>query len=178
MQLKYKPARRIGLAEIWKDAPGYEQEYAVSNFGRVISFKKGRPKFIQPTLDRNGYFYVTFCPWTRKKRFQVHRLVLLAFVGPSELVTNHKDGNPKNNKLSNLEYCTHSENVYHAYRTGLNTAKNRARDERNGNGKLTKEQAIEIRGLKGKMSQEKIGKLYGVDQTCISCILLFKTHVS
>ena len=48
------------------------------------------------------------------KNWYVHRLVMVAFHGHSELVVNHKDGNPLNNNIDNLEYCTQYENMKHA----------------------------------------------------------------
>ena len=48
------------------------------------------------------------------KNVYVHRLVMAAFYGHSDLVVNHKDGNPLNNNIENLEYCTQIENMKHA----------------------------------------------------------------
>ena len=58
----------------------------------------------------------------KKKTYRLHRLVLMAFDPRDDmdsLEVNHKDGNKKNNKLENLEWCTSSENQIHAYKTGL-----------------------------------------------------------
>ena len=61
----------------------------------------------------NGYVYCN--------AGQVHRLVARAFFGNKEgFDVNHKDGNKQNNTISNLEWCTHKENMQHAFRTGLN----------------------------------------------------------
>ncbi len=53
-----------------------------------------------------------------RKTFKVHRLVMEAFIGKSQLYVNHKDSNGLNNNLSNLEYCTQSENVQHSLNFG------------------------------------------------------------
>ena len=53
----------------------------------------------------------------------MHRLVMQAFIGTSDLQVNHKDGNTQNNKLENLEYNTAKENSQHAVDTGLRVQK-------------------------------------------------------
>lgn len=58
----------------------------------------------------------------KKTVFRLHRLVAEHFIGdplPKETDVNHKDGNKQNNSASNLEWCTRSENMKHAIRTGL-----------------------------------------------------------
>lgn len=111
------------MEEKWKDVPGYEGMYQVSDFGRVKSidrltknkwgsfFLKG--KILKQYSNKQGYFQVKFCKNRNEKTYFVHRLVLKSFVGDSILVVNHKDFNKSNNNLKNLEYCTHSENVRH-----------------------------------------------------------------
>lgn len=62
----------------------------------------------------------------KKKTYRAHRLVLMAFKpvdNMENLEVNHIDGNKKNNKLENLEWCTSSENQIHAFKTGLNKAR-------------------------------------------------------
>lgn len=117
--------------EIWKPIKGYEGLYEVSNTGKVKSLEK-RARFgrgyrtfpereLKLSEDKDGYYKVNLSKQGKKKRFFVHRLVATAFIGnPEELpVVNHKDGNKKNNFVSNLEWTTRSENDLHAFRTGL-----------------------------------------------------------
>lgn len=110
--------------EIWKPIPGYEGHYEVSSHGRVRSLDrtvqrkdgqtqrlKGRMMALKKT--RNGYFLVGLRREGEKQRFKlVHRLVLEAFVGPCPdgMETLHGDGNPENNRLSNLHWGSLSEN--------------------------------------------------------------------
>lgn len=68
-----------------------------------------------------GYLSVTLYGASGTKRELVHRLVAQAFVPnpQGKPAINHKDGNPRNNRADNLEWCTQRENVHHAIRTGL-----------------------------------------------------------
>lgn len=115
--------------EIWKPIPGYEGLYDVSNYGRVKSHPKEiklwhgssftrHIEFIK-LKNQDGYIKARLYKNRQQKSHSVHRLVMLAFIGESKLDVNHIDGNPSNNKLTNLEYCTRSENIRHAYRNNL-----------------------------------------------------------
>ncbi|ELM4096003.1 HNH endonuclease [Salmonella enterica] len=74
-------------------------------------------RFLTPETTKKGYQRVTLCRHGKTKRFQLHRLVALVHLpNPDNLpVVNHKDGNPQNNHVSNLEWCTYSHNLQHAY---------------------------------------------------------------
>lgn len=106
------------MMELWKDIPGYEGFYEVSNFGRIKSLHL-KPKILNPKAMSNRYKRVSLSVGGVKKQYSVHRLVMLAFVGDSDLQVNHIDGNKDNNELSNLEYCTSKENISHAWETGI-----------------------------------------------------------
>lgn len=108
--------------EIWKPIEGFEGLYEVSNLGRIKSIKRNTTKggiLKLYTNKQNGYVYAGLTKNNRRKTFRVHRLVMSTFVGWSELQVNHIDGDKTNNKLSNLEYCTGSENMIHAYKNNL-----------------------------------------------------------
>lgn len=110
--------------EIWKDIPGYEGEYQASNWGQIRSLdrfvmvkgvlQRRKGKILRPRPTDSGHVRVNI----KGKDLSIHRLVMLAFVGPSDLVVNHLDSNPKNNRLDNLEYTTHSGNMQHAVAAG------------------------------------------------------------
>ena len=94
--------------------------YLVTDDGKIIG-KRG--KEITGHIDRHGYreVLITYAPY-KAKNVLLHRLVLSSFnpvKDMGKLDVNHKDGNKLNNSLSNLEWCTRSENVKHAYATGL-----------------------------------------------------------
>ena len=110
--------------EQWKPIQEFNGEYEVSNLGRVRSMKRyyGMVGRIMPqTIQRKGYYAVTF--WMNNKAYcrKVHRLVIEAFTpNPDSLpCINHIDGNKLNNHVSNLEWCTYQANMQHAVRTGL-----------------------------------------------------------
>ena len=110
--------------EQWKPIQEFNGEYEVSNLGRVRSMKryKGVVGRIMPqTIQRTGYYAVTFHMNNKAYCRKVHRLVIEAFTpNPDNLPTiNHIDGNKLNNHVSNLEWCTYQENMQHAVRTGL-----------------------------------------------------------
>lgn len=104
----------------WKDIEGYE--YQVHRLGLV---RNRAGLVMKDYVNNSGYSCIKLCLGNRKyKAFLVHRLVAAAFVknrNPEVCnVVNHKDGNKGNNSYSNLEWCTNSENILHARRTGLN----------------------------------------------------------
>ena len=115
----------------------YKGRYLVTEDGQVFAMpSQGRKKWwkLRPRRDPNarcgGYYVVT----VNARPAYVHRLVAECFVPkppepPGErLEVNHKDGNKLNNHASNLEWTTHLENVRHAYRTGLITGAQIARN--------------------------------------------------
>lgn len=114
--------------EIWKDIPGYEGLYQVSNLGRVRSLdhkSKGghgaieqsvRGKVLKARAKKGKYityYTVSLCSAGKPKDHYVHRLVWSTFNGaiPKGLVINHIDENPANNSLDNLMICTQQENL-------------------------------------------------------------------
>ena len=115
--------------EIWKPVTNYENYYEVSNFGNVksvnrhVKCKGNSLLFLQGKLMNYviSNKRVTLCKEHKGKQFFTHRLVALAFIDNIDLKpqVNHKDGDKLNNQVSNLEWCTQSENVIHAYKTGL-----------------------------------------------------------
>lgn len=123
------------MQEIWKDAPGFEGRYQVSNTGRVksVSFmqpyvlRNGKPalratkeKIVAQQLQNSGYFLVHLHKDNARKAKLVHRLVAEAFIGANSGEVNHKNGIKTDNRVDNLEWVTSSENKEHAVGAGLN----------------------------------------------------------
>ena len=106
------------MKEIWKNIPNYEGLYQVSNLGRVKSFRKcTKHRFeseyiLKPSVSNSGYAQVTLYDNTVRRKFLVHKLVAEAFIpNPNNYPqVNHKDENPLNNEVTNLEWCTSEYN--------------------------------------------------------------------
>lgn len=101
------------ITEIWRRVPGYK-DYEVSNEGHVRRVKNKR--VLKPRLDGGGYVQAALYNNKKRKSFQVHRLVLMVFVGAPFVGAqgNHADGDKTNNAWWNLEWCTCQENNRHA----------------------------------------------------------------
>lgn len=93
-------------------------DYLIDTNGNVYSTKSKR--FLKCT-NRKGYVKVTLCTNGVTKDFSLHRLVASTFIpNPNNLPqVNHIDGNKLNNNVSNLEWCTSSQNIKHAYDNGI-----------------------------------------------------------
>lgn len=102
--------------EIWKslDFLGYP-DYEVSNMGRVKSLPRNSTKggILKPQTYSKGYLRIGLSKNGKVKHFLVHRLVCFAFIpNPQNYpIINHKDENPSNNHVDNLEWCNHSYNM-------------------------------------------------------------------
>lgn len=111
--------------QIWKDIPNLKG-YQASNLGNIRSLNYNKTKQVKELsqyYSNGGYLAVKITINGIGKKYLVHRLVIWAFKGiNNELEINHKDGNKHNNNIENLEYCTRSENIAHAYKLGLKTA--------------------------------------------------------
>lgn len=109
------------MEEVWKDIPGYEGYYQVSNLGRVkgverishINHHIIKEKILCNTLNHKGYKLCYLCKKGITRAFAIHRLVYISFNGPipEGKVVNHIDENKLNNSLSNLNLLTPKENA-------------------------------------------------------------------
>lgn len=171
------------MEEIWKQIEGGYEEYQVSNFGQIKSLKSKNEKILHLDKDRYGYMNVKLCKNGTMKKFKVHRLVAMAFIenpnGFPEI--NHKDGNKENNFVENLEWVTKSQNIKHAFDTGLKLPNGISYGEKNGSHKLTKQDVDDI--LETYIPRDPIfggralARKYGVGATTIQSILHNKTWV-
>ncbi len=123
------------MGEEWSIVSEFDGIYSVSNLGRIktndhirhYNIAGGvRSRFVigrirKQSISKFGYYYVQFRFPDRRKNVYVHRYVAKSFIPnpDNKEWINHKDGNKLNNHISNLEWCTPSENLKHAFRTGL-----------------------------------------------------------
>lgn len=127
--------------EIWKDIKGYEGIYQASTYGNVKSVdricervlpggktrvcnQKGR--ILKPIINkgtRKGVLprlQVQLSKDGKVKSIQLHRIIALTFLeGDETMEVNHKDGNPLNNHIDNLEFISKADNIRHAFENDL-----------------------------------------------------------
>jgi len=105
----------------WQVIDGYK-DYWVSDGGQIRSRKFGKIRILKPGMATSGYLQVNLCRDGEVEKYDVHLLVLAAFVGPclKRKECNHRNGIKTDNRVENLEYVTRSENMLHAFRIGLN----------------------------------------------------------
>ena len=161
-----------------KDIPGFEGEYAIDEEGKVWSYprtvvyqKPGR--FLRPGRAENHYDSLALTSHNGAKiSVAIHRLVALTYLPNPENkpFVNHKDGDKRNNSVSNLEWCTEKENSEHAWKTGLmDHARYDRRGSRNPKVRLTEANVIEIkrRMATGKINQCAVAREFGVSRGAI-----------
>ena len=121
--------------EEWKSLVGYEGCYEISSIGRIRGLERqchinchgtSANRFVPSIIisqryDRDGYLRVHLSKNGKRTSELVHRLVAKTFIDNpnNKPQVNHINGRKDDNRVENLEWCTASENVTHAYRTGL-----------------------------------------------------------
>jgi len=161
--------------EEWRAIPGYEGVYEASDRGqvrRVLACRGATPGRVLSQFASGGYLAVWLYRNDKRTKFGVHILVCAAFHGrmPSRgMHVNHKDGHKRNNVPANLEWVTPQENVAHAVASGLHRYRPLP-GEKNGRAKLTRDQVMEIRSLKGRLGQRVIAARYGVARSLVQRI--------
>ena len=119
----------MNMKEIFKDIPGFEGYYQVSNLGRVKTLGNGNStnpfssieKVMKTKLNKSGYIHIKLRKDNKNIYTSVHRLVAMTFLENKENKSqvNHKDGNKTNNIVDNLEWVTSQENIIHSVKNGL-----------------------------------------------------------
>jgi len=129
-----------------KQIKNYEGLYEIDNLGNIFSTPRKGTKGGLISKITDQYFEVVLCKDSKNARFNLHRLLAEHFIdNPLNLPqVNHIDGNKFNNDLSNLEWCTASQNQLHAIRLGLKLP---AKGSKNGNSKLKEQDVFEIRNI-------------------------------
>lgn len=104
------------MVEIWKDIVGFEGKYRISNTGKVLSLHycgRNEVRELTPKINNKGYAWVQLEKGNGTHAYRlIHRLVAEAFIeNPrNEPIINHKDENPLNNNVENLEWCDYLYN--------------------------------------------------------------------
>ena len=149
--------------EQWKNIPYdyYADRYLVSDSGKSWSIKRHRQMNNHPN-DR-GYWGINLCKDSVHSRKSMSRTVALAFIENTpqnweELEVNHKDENPANNRVDNLEWMTHEQNCNYGNHNAHIAASNRGR-------KMTAEQRARMselhkgRGVKAVVQYDRDGNV-------------------
>lgn len=170
------------MKEIWKKIPGFDDMYEVSNKGRVRSYhaadgtggRRFNPRVLTPVKNHINYLFVGLYDNGEQKSKRINRLVAKAFLPnpKNKRFVNHKDGNKQNNEVTNLEWCTQSENELHAYKTGLKNI-DHLRGESHPISKMTEDEVLEMRSAYdlGCFTFTDMAKAYGVCIQTVSNII-------
>lgn len=169
--------------EEWRDVPGYVGKYQISSLGRVKSLSRrmrantgyyiSRERIFKKYNNRGYEEIKLYSGDDTFKNVQVHRLVAQSFISnPNNYPQiNHIDGNPRNSRVENLEWCTNSMNTKHAYDTGLKDPKN-YKGSGNPCSKITEQTVLDIREDRnsGKYSLDQLSEKYNLRKNHISLI--------
>jgi hypothetical protein len=146
-----------------KDIPGYEGSYAITDDGKVWSYPRQwqfakkhcvtghhNGKFLNQHKHSGGYLMAVLTTHSKKRMRYIHRLVAQTYIpNPHSLPeVNHKDGNKKNNHVSNLEWVTRKQNAKHAKKLGVYGVHNPARGERHPDARLRDQDVLEMRAIR------------------------------
>ena len=105
----------MAIIETWKDIPGYENHYMVSDLGNVMSMKYNRKKLLKKQISK-GRNVVPLSLKNKLKLWKVYQLVAMAFLnhkpdGTLNILVDHIDNNKSNDTLINLQLITNRENA-------------------------------------------------------------------
>lgn len=162
----------------WKPCPGLEKHYKISDCGEIIKTTSTHKTFpvgmtMKTQMGHRGYLHLCVSVDGVRSTIKVHRLVALAFLDappPNAREVNHKNGIKTDNRACNLEWCTRSENILHAYRMGL---KDPMGGERSPHAKITAKQAREIMWRVKDNGETRIAVSadYGISMSSVSRIV-------
>lgn len=162
----------------WKPIPMFEGRYLTSAKGEVLSHpnpKNGRKWIVlRQSINPMGYPTVSISINSIRKTYLVHRLVAMSFLeskGSDKNYVNHINGIKSDNCIYNLEWCSASENIQHAFDTGLKVG---VRGEKNNWCSITDINVIDI--FNSNLSRMDLSVLYGINIGTIDNIKNGKTR--
>lgn len=156
------------MIEEWREIIETNGHYSASNLGRIRSNKREvehkliykvsvQERILKPSKDGCGYLRVSIVINKKLKTRKVHRLIATSFIGGNNLDVNHINGIKTDNRLCNLEFCTRSENVIHAFKIGLATG---LKGIKNPTCKTSEETVVKIKTmLRDRITIVKISKI-------------------
>ena len=177
-----------------KDIEGFEGLYAVNETGQVWSYPKtcqvgarggtvvrGGVFIRQHRMKRCGHLRVWLCKDGKRYPQLVHRLVAKAFLPNNDNlpIINHKECNPQNNRVENLEWCTYKHNSKHAYVNGRWTPPVQV-GSKNSNAIFSEQDIVAIRERHQIIKNcSQVAREYGVNPKVINDIVNFRrwSHV-
>lgn len=160
------------MKEIWKTITDFEGVYSISNKGRLRRecgiFNRKYPHIVKLQKDKNGYASYRLSKFNIGRTVKIHRLVAEAFLGFSELTVNHKNGKKSDNRITNLEWLSMSDNRTHAKINGL-----MARGERSANTKLKDADIITMRKeyATGQITHQALANRFGIGRKAVTKII-------
>lgn len=149
------------------DIPG-QPNYCATQLGQI--FRRGGP-VLKPYNNRWGYPIVTLCHGGKRVRASVHRLVMLAFRGPSLLCVDHINYNKEDNRLENLRYLSYSENTRRSFADGRRPKSSRA----GYTAGLDRAKSI-LKASNAGLSGVENAKMHGVSQSTVSAITMGRVY--
>lgn len=164
-------------AEIWKPIPGYETYYEASNLGRILSWRQTGPRQLTRKTPRlktprmlNRVVRVQLSKDGVNKEWTLGELMLRTFVGPKPpgMECAHRDCNPLNNRIENLRWTTHLDNMQDSVQLGTV-----ARGTRHGMNKLSEIDVMFI--ANSILPQSELATRFGIAQTTVSNIKVGKS---
>lgn len=176
------------MTEVWKPVVGREGQYEVSDLGRVRSLdrvveqpiargpdrsrtvsRRMRGRLLRPIRAKSGgYLRVSISAGPSGARIRkIHQLVCEAFIGPCPdgQMPLHGDGDPTNNRLSNLRYGTGCDNVADAMAHGTFVL-----GEDRAQAKITEADAGAIKALLPTVSMGRLGRAFGISTSAVAQI--------
>jgi len=179
--IRYQDEKGIWCLEEFRDVPGYEGIYQVSDLCRMKTlsrkvklpsrncYRQLKTKIMSLSVN-SGYLQASLHKDGISEIIRVHVLVGIVFIpNPYKLpFLNHKNGIKIDSRKNNLEWCTHLENMQHAFRTGLVP-----NGERNHKAKLTDEQVKVMKRLfriNPKTNQSAVARKLNISRSVVNAI--------